>query len=121
MPASPRTSFRRSAAAIFWLPMFCLLGMVSASSANDLDRLKLTDTQIEPVQWGDLDGWAADDHAAALAAFRVSCAAIGRRPARDERPLRTALRAACQHAAAVKTPTAVMTYQDWAGWCWTSA
>ena len=106
MPAPPRTSFRRSAAAIFWLPMFCLLCMVSTSAANDLDRLKLADTQIEPVQWGDLDGWAADDHAAAFAAFRNSCVSIGRRPARDERPLRTALRAACQHARSVGTPTA---------------
>jgi membrane-bound lytic murein transglycosylase A len=58
------------------------------------------------VQWSDLDGWAADDHAAAFAAFRASCVSIGRRPARDERPLRAALRAACQRVAAIKTPTA---------------
>ena len=106
MPAPPRTAFRGSAAAMFWLPMLCLLCMVSASAANDLDRLKLADTQIEPVQWGDLDGWAADDHAVAFAAFRASCVAIGRRPARDERPLRAALRAACQQARSAGTPTA---------------
>src|SRR5438093_7970670 len=102
MPARSRTSFRRSAAAVF-----CLLGIVSASSANDFDRLKFADTQFEPAQWGDLDGWAADDHTAALAAFRTSCAPIGRqRHARDERPMLAALRAACQRARAVGTPTA---------------
>src|SRR5438876_3997645 len=102
MPARSRTSFRRSAAAVFWL-----LGIVSASSASDFDRLKFADTQFEPAQWGDLDGWAADDHATALAAFRNSCAPIGkRRHAPDERPMITALRAACQRARAVATPTA---------------
>ena len=28
------------------------------------------DAQLEPLAWADLDGWAADDHAAAFAAFR---------------------------------------------------
>jgi membrane-bound lytic murein transglycosylase A len=106
MPARPRTSLRRSAAVMIWLPMLWLLGVVSTVAANDLERLNLVDTQIEPVQWSDLDGWAVDDHAAAFAAFRASCVSIGRRPARDERPLRTALRAACQRVAAIKTPTA---------------
>src|SRR5262249_29206696 len=33
------------------------------------DPLHVPDTQLEPVQWSDLDGWSADDHAAAYAAF----------------------------------------------------
>ena len=36
-------------------------------------RSTLPDTQLEPVHWSDLDGWAADDHAAAFATFRISC------------------------------------------------
>jgi membrane-bound lytic murein transglycosylase A len=102
MPARSRTrsSPRRSAAALVWL-----VAIVSAATANEFDRLNFADTQFEPVKWADLDGWAADDHAAALAAFRASCAAIGRRPVRDERPMVTALRAACQRARPLRTPT----------------
>jgi membrane-bound lytic murein transglycosylase A len=107
MPARSRISFRQSTAARYWLPMAWLLGLASASAANDLDRLKLADSQIEPVQWSDLEGWAADDHAAAFAAFRASCGPISRqRHAQDERPMLTALRAACQRARSVGTPTA---------------
>ena len=36
-------------------------------------RCKRPDTQLEPVAWSDLDGWADDDHAAAFATFRTSC------------------------------------------------
>ncbi|HET9245411.1 MAG TPA: hypothetical protein VFO15_06375, partial [Xanthobacteraceae bacterium] len=37
------------------------------------EPLKLADSQLEPIKWGDVDGWAADDHLAAFAAFQVSC------------------------------------------------
>ena len=36
--------------------------------------------RLTPLTFSDLDGWAADDHAAALAAFRVSAAAIADAP-----------------------------------------
>ena len=35
--------------------------------------LNIPDTQLEPVEWANLDGWPADDHAAAFATFLASC------------------------------------------------
>ncbi len=35
--------------------------------------LKLPDSALEPIDWNALEGWAADDHAAAFATFLVSC------------------------------------------------
>jgi membrane-bound lytic murein transglycosylase A len=37
--------------------------------------LKLSGSQLEPVQWSELAGWAADDHLAAFAAYQASCRA----------------------------------------------
>ena len=42
-------------------------------AARDVDPLQAPDTQLEPVAWSDIDGWADDDHAAAFGAFRTSC------------------------------------------------
>jgi membrane-bound lytic murein transglycosylase A len=63
--------------------------------------LKLPDTALEPVAFGDLDGWAADDHALAFSTFRASCAPLLRRAAPDERPLTAALAQVCRRAAAL--------------------
>jgi membrane-bound lytic murein transglycosylase A len=62
--------------------------------------LRLPDTALEPVAFGELDGWAADDHAKAFATFRTSCAALVRRAraAPDERPLAAALEPVCRRA-----------------------
>src|SRR5712691_7699258 len=64
--------------------------------------LRLPDTALEPIAFGDLDGWATDDHTAAFATFRASCAPIIRRTraAPDERPLAAALEQVCRRAAA---------------------
>ncbi|MEA2925615.1 MAG: rane-bound lytic murein transglycosylase, partial [Alphaproteobacteria bacterium] len=94
MPASDGI-FNRNLAAAAWL-----VALVGAAAGGDLERLKLTDSQIEPVQWADLDGWAADDHAAAFSAFRASCTAIARQRAREERPMLAALKAACKRVPA---------------------
>jgi membrane-bound lytic murein transglycosylase A len=40
--------------------------------------LSIPNAALEPVGWGDLDGWTSDDHAVALATFNVSCRAIER-------------------------------------------
>lgn len=61
--------------------------------------LQIEDAQLEPVDWADLQGWAEDDHAAALAAFRASCRPIvAGDKADDPRPLRRALTTPCRRA-----------------------
>jgi membrane-bound lytic murein transglycosylase A len=63
---------------------------------------RLPDTALEPVAFSDLAGWAVDDQAAALPAFRTSCAAIVRQPrASDDRPMMAALRDVCRRAVAL--------------------
>src|ERR1700733_10594548 len=38
--------------------------------------IKFPDTQYEPVDWDDLDGWNDDDHEAAFATYLASCRAL---------------------------------------------
>src|SRR5271165_1390858 len=37
---------------------------------------RFADAALEPLAWGDLDGWAQDNHAEAFATFRASCRAV---------------------------------------------
>jgi len=84
------------AAAALWLP--CL-----AAAAPDDAPLVLPDSQLEPVTWSDLEGWAADDHMAAFAAYRTSCQPfLNVRHPHDERPIYLALWEVCRRAARVK-------------------
>jgi membrane-bound lytic murein transglycosylase A len=70
-------------------------------AARDVDPLKAPDTQLEPIDWSELDGWADDDHAAAFGTFRTSCNPfLARRAASDSRPIHQALREVCRRAAA---------------------
>jgi membrane-bound lytic murein transglycosylase A len=59
-------------------------------------------TQYEPVAWQAIDGWAADDHAAAYAAFLSSCRAVigSQKGSRDTRPVYPALVEICRRARA---------------------
>jgi len=43
---------------------------------NPPGPIRLADARLEPVAWNDIDGWAADDHAAAFATFSASCRAL---------------------------------------------
>jgi len=65
--------------------------------------LRLADSQLEPVRWVDVDGWAADDHLAAFAAFQASCQTLrnAKRPD-DDRPIYSALREVCRRATAAR-------------------
>src|SRR5437588_11346042 len=48
-----------------WAALHLLAGAASGAGIADLpsvDPLTLADTQLEPVQWTDLEGWSADDH-----------------------------------------------------------
>jgi peptidoglycan lytic transglycosylase A len=88
------------------LPVLCaafalLFALAGAAFAQAGGPLTFPDTQYEPVEWNDLEGWSSDDHAAAFAAFLGSCRTLGnrRRPtARDMSPLSTALRNICDGA-----------------------
>jgi membrane-bound lytic murein transglycosylase A len=69
------------------------------------EPFKLADSQLEPVTWANVDGWAADDHLAAFAAYQTSCQPFrnSKRP-RDDRPIYNALWEVCRRAAAVRSP-----------------
>jgi membrane-bound lytic murein transglycosylase A len=61
------------------------------------------DAGLEPIEWDRLDGWAADDHAAAFATFLVSCRPIAgtAHPPGENRPVYAALHEICRRALAV--------------------
>lgn len=73
---------------------------------NPPGPLRWADTRLEPVAFANLEGWAADDHAAAFATFRASCRAltgaiVARNKApRDTRPLYPLLLEICRKARA---------------------
>lgn len=63
--------------------------------------IKFRDTQYEPVDWTELDGWNSDDHAAAFAAFVTSCRTLDAKHNNRERDLSAiplALKDICQRA-----------------------
>ena len=100
-PASLRRALRFLTAGLL-----CFSGGIvstaTASTAPQPPALKIPNSQIEPVAWADLDGWAEDDHAAAFKTFLESCKAIlpGDASARDSRPVFQALREICRRATA---------------------
>ena len=76
--------------------------------ANDIstlqpEPLRLPNTGIEPIEWNALNGWEADDHAAAFATFLTSCRPLLRASVRegDKRPMYLALTQVCRQALAV--------------------
>jgi membrane-bound lytic murein transglycosylase A len=77
-----------------------LAGLPTAARSGE--PIKFPDTQYEPVDWADIDGWASDDHATAFAAFLASCRALnGNRQSRNEASAMTdALKAICERALA---------------------
>ncbi len=62
--------------------------------------VRFRDSQVEPIGWDAVDGWAKDDHAAAFATFLVSCRPIAAtaHPAGENRPMYAALHAVCRRA-----------------------
>ena len=71
-----------------------------------LAPLRIAETELEPMAFEQLEGWAAEDHLAALSAFRSSCVAVRRRAARrdtgrarqEPKPIEQSLNAACEMA-----------------------
>jgi membrane-bound lytic murein transglycosylase A len=72
---------------------------------NPPGPLRFPDTRFEPVAFSEIDGWAADDHAAAYGAFLTSCRAIvgSAKTSRDTRPVYPALVEICRKARAAGT------------------
>ena len=68
--------------------------------SNPAGPIRFPDTRFEPVAFDQIDGWAADDHAAAFATFLASCRALTARAkgARDTRPVYPALVEICRKA-----------------------
>src|SRR5436309_11100323 len=73
---------------------------------NPPGPIRFPDTRFEPVAWDELDGWAADDHAAAFAAFMASCRPVvaGAKGSRDTRPVYPALVEICPKARGLAAP-----------------
>jgi len=89
---------------IAWIGLVALLlSAVSVATAFARNPLKLPDTQYEPIGWAKIDGWADDDHNAALATFLKSCQAILKgAESRPGQPMFGALFRICQKAVAAK-------------------
>ena len=91
-----------------------LLALLSAAAANQ--ALRVPETEFEPIAFSQLEGWDAEDHRAALAAFRKSCAAViavaeGRNAKRARppaRPIDGPLSEACAIAAEMRGPVGAL-------------
>src|ERR1700720_1876499 len=102
MALPPAPWFARIARTALWA-----LCMVSAAHAQDGDSLKIPDTQLEPLSWTALDGWAADDHVASFSAFLKSCTPfLNSKEPREGRAIHTALWQVCRRAAHLRPITA---------------
>ena len=96
MPARLCVFLGSIAVAAFWLA-----GSLRAEPGDEL--FKLADTQLEPVKWGDVAGWAADDHLAAFVAYQASCQIFRSiKQPRDDRPVFNALWEVCRRSARVR-------------------
>jgi membrane-bound lytic murein transglycosylase A len=87
----------------FLASLAAMLGFMGATRASPAgEPWRLPDTALEPVQWSDIEGWAADDHHAAWLAFKTSCRPFLRvKRLRDTRPVAQALAQVCRRAAGV--------------------
>jgi membrane-bound lytic murein transglycosylase A len=76
-------------------------GLATATPGR-AEPIKFPDTQYQPLDWAELQGWGGDDHAAAFAAFLASCRAVNgaRPPSREATAINTALKPICERALA---------------------
>jgi membrane-bound lytic murein transglycosylase A len=86
---------RRSQVPTFPLAIF-------GPSTTQPEPLRLSNTALEPIEWNSLQGWGADDHAAAFATFLTSCRSLLRTSLRDaeRRSMYIALMQVCRQALA---------------------
>jgi membrane-bound lytic murein transglycosylase A len=77
-----------------------LAGLPPIAHGGEQELLKFPDTQYEPVEWANLDGWTSDDHAAAFATFLASCRALNASRQPSPVAMTEALKAICERAVA---------------------
>ncbi len=77
-----------------------VLGIPMTASGQEREPILFPDTQYEPVDWTDLDGWNDDDHAAAFAAFLTSCRTLEAKHRREREltAIPAALKDICERA-----------------------
>jgi membrane-bound lytic murein transglycosylase A len=61
-----------------------MVGFALTANAQDRSPIVFPNTQYEPVDWADLEGWDTDDHAIAFAAFLTSCRTLDAKHRRDQ-------------------------------------
>jgi membrane-bound lytic murein transglycosylase A len=74
----------------------------SSQDASAQLPLKLSGSQLEPVQWSELAGWTADDHLAAFAAYQAGCRAARKTQRTDHAEISGALWNVCRNAIELK-------------------
>ena len=86
---------------LFGVTLSLIGGAMTAHGADH--TLRLPGAQIEPLKFSELNGWIADDQAAAFGSFLKSCKAIraGSQPTRAARPVSAALYDICGRAMAL--------------------
>ena len=77
-----------------------VLGIPMTAVGQQREPIRFPDTQYEPVDWADLDGWNGDDHAAAFAAFLTSCRTLDAKHRREREltAIPAALKEICERA-----------------------
>ena len=77
-----------------------ILGIPMAVHGQERPPIVFPNTQYEPVDWTNLDGWESDDHVAAFAAFLASCRTLEakHRRERDLTAIPSALKENCELA-----------------------
>jgi membrane-bound lytic murein transglycosylase A len=89
--------------------VFCasvlLISLCSASGTvrcETIGPLEFPGAQYQPADWGDLDGWADDDHAAAFATFLSGCRGLNGKhpPSAEMTEVTEALKDVCERAQA---------------------
>src|SRR5579863_3370256 len=84
------------------ISVLCILGIPLTAHGQERAPIVFPNTQYEPVDWSELDGWNSDDHAAAFAAFLTSCRTLDvkHRRERDLTAIPLALKDICERAVA---------------------
>lgn len=78
------------------------LACAAAQASEPAAPFMIPNAQLETVTWSEMEGWTADDHAAAFATFLNSCKVIvrGTPPNRVGQPFYAALQSVCRRAVA---------------------